>query len=100
MNGGARPFEPSQTCVLFTRWGRIGDQGQCQRTPFATVREARDEFCKVFKQKTANDFVEAVLERRRPFEARPKRYAMVKLEARRRQRLRDVDFELFGSGVC
>lgn len=93
----SRQFDPSQMCVLFTRWGRIGDQGQCQRTPFATFREARDEFCKLFKQKTANDFTDTVLEKRRPFESKPKRYTLVKLESRRRRKLRDVDFELFDS---
>lgn len=95
--GSGSRFDPSQMCVLFTRWGRIDDQGQCQRTPFATFREARDEFCKLFKQKTANDFADTVLEARRPFESKPKRYTLVKFESRRRHKLRDVDFELFDS---
>ncbi len=81
--------------MLFTRWGRIGDQGQYQRTPFSTFKEARDEFCKVFKQKTANDFVDTVLEKKKPFENKPKRYILIKLDSRRRQKLRDVEFEVF-----
>jgi len=88
-------FDPSQMCVLFTRWGRIGDQGQYQRTPFSTFKEARDEFCKVFKQKTANDFVDTVLEKKKPFENKPKRYILIKLDSRRRQKLCDIDFEVF-----
>ncbi|KAL8622949.1 hypothetical protein ACOMHN_027070 [Nucella lapillus] len=42
--------------VLFTRWGRIGDRGQWQHTPFPTAEDAIKEFCKVFRQKTGNDW--------------------------------------------
>jgi len=90
-----KKFDPSQMCVLFTRWGRIGDQGQCQRTPFSTFKEARDEFCKVFKQKTANDFNDTVLEKKKSFESKPKRYTLIKLESRKRAKLKDLTFELF-----
>lgn len=83
-----------QMCVLFTRWGRIGDQGQCQRTPFASLSEAKDEFAKLFKQKTANDFVDTVLEKKKPFESKPRRYSLVKLELRRRPKLKDIEFDL------
>lgn len=85
----------SRMCVLFTRWGRIGDQGQCQRTPFASLAEAKDEFAKLFKQKTGNDFADTVLERKRPFESKPRRYTLVRLELRRRPKLADIAFELF-----
>ena len=37
--------------IVWTRWGRIGSQGQFQRTPFKTAVEAVKEFKKVFKQK-------------------------------------------------
>lgn len=84
-----------QICVLFTRWGRIGDQGQCQRTPFASTAVAKDEFAKLFKQKTGNDFVDTVLEKKKPFESKPRRYSLVKLELRRRPKLKDIDFSLF-----
>lgn len=84
-----------QVCVLFTRWGRIGDQGQCQRTPFASLAEAKDEFAKLFKQKTGNDFVDTVLEKKKPFESKPRRYTLVRLELRRRPKLKDIDFTLF-----
>ncbi len=88
-------FDPNQMCILFTRWGRIGDQGQYQRTPFSTFKEARDEFCKIFKQKTANDFVDTVLEKKKQFENKPKRYTLIKLESRKRPKLKDIKFELF-----
>lgn len=83
-----------QMCVLFTRWGRIGDQGQCQRTPFSSLSEAKDEFAKLFKQKTGNDFVDTVLEKKKPFESKPRRYNLVKLELRRRPKLKDIEFTL------
>ena len=40
--------------ILFTRWGRIGEEGAFQKTPFNTYKEAIDEFKKVFEQKTNN----------------------------------------------
>ena len=42
--------------ILFTRWGRLGDTwgGQFQRTPFQTLAEAKQEWCKVFRQKFQN----------------------------------------------
>ncbi|CDW76924.1 nad(+) adp-ribosyltransferase-3 [Stylonychia lemnae] len=43
-----------QIYILWTRWGRIGDTGQYQRTPYKTLEEATKEFKKVFKQKTGN----------------------------------------------
>ena len=42
--------------ILFTCWGRIGDEGQYQRTPFGTVAEACTEFGKIFKAKSGNEW--------------------------------------------
>lgn len=43
--------------VVFTRWGRIGETGMNQRTPFNNLDEAKQDFKKIFKQKTGgNDF--------------------------------------------
>ena len=42
--------------VLFTRWGRIGDIGQFQKTPFGTKEDAIAEFKKIFKSKSGNDW--------------------------------------------
>jgi len=41
---------------LFTRWGRIGDRGQFQTTPFESLAKATAEFCKIFKAKSGNDW--------------------------------------------
>ena len=37
--------------ILWTRWGRIGDQGQFQRTPFNKLDDCIKEFKKVLRQK-------------------------------------------------
>jgi len=64
-----------QLWILFNRWGRIGDRGQHQQTPFNTPEEACDEFKKIFKSKTGNKW-EAI----DSFERKPKKYALVKNE--------------------
>lgn len=35
--------------ILLTRWGRIGEEGAFQKTPFSTVKEAVAEFKKIFE---------------------------------------------------
>ena len=35
--------------VVFTRYGRIGEDGMNQRTPFNNIDEAKKEFCTIFK---------------------------------------------------
>lgn len=89
--------DENQMCVLFTRWGRIGDVGQYQRTPFSNVNEAKAEFCKIFKQKTGNDFMDTVVDKRKNFENKPRRYNLIKLESRMKPKLKDIDFDLFDS---
>ncbi|CDW79015.1 nad(+) adp-ribosyltransferase-3 [Stylonychia lemnae] len=45
--------------ILLTRWGRIGEEGAFQKTPFSTHEEAIDEFKKVFEQKSGNKWCKA-----------------------------------------
>lgn len=42
--------------VLFTRWGRIGEVGMNQRTAFSDLAAGEAEFCKIFKQKSGNEW--------------------------------------------
>ena len=35
--------------ILFTNWGRIGNYGQYQNTPYGSAKQAEDEFRKIFK---------------------------------------------------
>ena len=45
--------------IVFTRWGRIGETGMNQRTPFNDVEEAKADYKKIFKSKTGgNNFDE------------------------------------------
>jgi len=44
--------------VVFTRWGRIGEAGMNQRTPFPKLEDAQKDFCTIFKSKTGNDFTD------------------------------------------
>ena len=42
--------------ILFTNWGRMGTSGQHQLTPFYNLEDCKAEFCKIFKEKTGNDY--------------------------------------------
>jgi ankyrin repeat protein/predicted DNA-binding WGR domain protein len=42
--------------ILWNRFGRIGDHGQSQRTPFTTMEEAMNEFKKIFRDKSGNEW--------------------------------------------
>lgn len=61
--------------VLFTRWGRIGDKGQFQHTPFQKKSEAITEFGKIFRSKTGNYWSNV-----KSFEKQPKKYRLVESE--------------------
>ncbi|KAL4168404.1 hypothetical protein KRP22_011806 [Phytophthora ramorum] len=60
--------------VLFTNWGRIGETGKFQNTPFRDEAEAVNEFKKIFRSKTGNTW-----ESRAPgeFVKKPKKYNLV-----------------------
>ncbi|KAI9981476.1 hypothetical protein PInf_009228 [Phytophthora infestans] len=60
--------------VLFTNWGRIGETGKFQNTPFRDETEAVNEFKKIFRSKTGNAW-----ESRAPgeFVKKPKKYNLV-----------------------
>ena len=59
--------------IVFTNWGRIGDEGQWQRTPFRNKTDAIKEFRSVFRAKTGNDWTNI-----ESFEEHPKKYHLVK----------------------
>lgn len=46
--------------IVLTRYGRIGDVGINQRTPFNTAEDAKKEFATIFKQKSGNDWETAL----------------------------------------
>ncbi|KAF8610399.1 PARP-domain-containing protein [Ceratobasidium sp. AG-I] len=47
------PLNDSANCVLFTRWGRVGEQGSSQQKGPFPAKQAIAEFKKQFKAKTA-----------------------------------------------
>lgn len=59
--------------ILFTNWGRIGEEGKYQNTPFRTAAEAVVEFKKVFRSKTGNVWEQ----RRDSFEKKSGKYNLV-----------------------
>ena len=44
--------------IVTTQFGRIGEEGANQRSPFNTLDEAKNEFGKIFKSKTGNAWEE------------------------------------------
>ncbi|XP_078592750.1 poly [ADP-ribose] polymerase tankyrase-like isoform X2 [Branchiostoma floridae x Branchiostoma japonicum] len=60
--------------ILLNRWGRVGDSGQFQRTPFLKAEDAVKEFCKIFKAKTGNDWKDV-----KNFQKQHKKYHLVPL---------------------
>ncbi|KAE9552335.1 hypothetical protein FO519_004460 [Halicephalobus sp. NKZ332] len=54
----------SHLYVLYTNWGRIGDEtGQCQHTPFSDLESAVKEFKSIFKQKSGNEWDDVFVEK-------------------------------------
>jgi predicted DNA-binding WGR domain protein len=74
--------------ILWTRWGRLGDTGEYQRTPFNTLEDAVKEFKKVFLQKTGNKWEDV-----KSFEENPKKYKLKELDGKAITKLNDkVEF--------
>ncbi|KAL7686361.1 putative Poly [ADP-ribose] polymerase, ankyrin repeat-containing domain, WGR domain superfamily [Plasmopara halstedii] len=61
--------------VLFTNWGRIGETGKFQNTPFRDEAEAANEFKRIFRSKTGNTWDSRALG---DFIKKPKKYNLVK----------------------
>ena len=63
--------------IVLTRWGRIDESGAHQHTPFNTLQEAKLEFCKIFKQKTGNDWESIFVN---GFTQKDKKYYLIELK--------------------
>lgn len=61
---------------MFTNWGRIAryDPGQYQNTPFCSADKAVEEFEKIFKSKTGNEWKDGLDH----YVNKPKKYRLVK----------------------
>ena len=67
---------------LITRWGRFGDDGQYQNTPFSDINEAIKEYNKVFLSKTGNKWDNIKLNRNE-FQKKPKKYYLLDLSGKK-----------------
>jgi len=76
--------------ILFTRWGRIGENGQYQQTPFGSKEECIKEFCKIFKEKSGNTW-----ENKEHFEKKVKKYQLLKFVQKPKVEdfVKEIDFE-------
>ena len=63
---------------LITRWGRFGDIGQYQNTPFTDINEAIKEYKKIFLSKTGIEW-DNIKQDLDNFEKKPKKYYLLKL---------------------
>ncbi|CAG5125123.1 unnamed protein product, partial [Candidula unifasciata] len=77
--------------ILFTRWGRIGDRGQYQHTPYQSLAEAAKEFCKIFRSKTGNDWSQI-----HKFQNHPKKYRLMPKPSKQHKQHK-VEFNLESS---
>lgn len=78
--------------VVLTRYGRIGETGMNQRTPFTKIEDAKQEFETIFKQKSANEWATAL----DSFEKKDKKYSLVKVHyttVKHQDYLAPFDFE-------
>eukprot|EP01134_Creolimax_fragrantissima_P000569 CFRG0569T1 len=61
--------------ILLTNWGRIGDEGIHQESPFQDQHSCEQEFAKVFKSKTGNEWMNRGVN---SFERKTKKYQIVR----------------------
>ena len=78
--------------ILFTRWGRIGEPGAYQNTPFSHKDECINEFKKIFEQKSKNKWDD-----KDNFERVEGKYRLLdidtKKQVKRRDYLKSIDFD-------
>ena len=77
--------------IVTTQFGRIGDEGENQRSPFNSLDEAKNEFGKIFKSKTGN-----LWENRDKFERVKGKYMLIKfnkVQLTARELLKPIDYK-------
>ena len=77
--------------IVTTQFGRIGDEGANQRSPFNSLDEAKNEFGKIFKSKTGN-----LWEERENFERKKGKYMLLtynKIKLKPNELLQPFDYE-------
>ena len=77
--------------IVTTQFGRIGEEGANQRSPFNSLDEAKNEFDKIFKSKTGNSWDE-----RNNFERKKGKYMLLtynKIKLKHNELLKPFDYE-------
>ena len=77
--------------IVTTQFGRIGEEGANQRSPFNSIEEAKNEFDKIFKSKTGNSW-----EERNNFERKKGKYMLLtynKVKLKPNELLKPFDYE-------
>ena len=77
--------------IVTTQFGRIGEEGANQRSPFNTLDEAKEEFGKIFKSKTGNNW-----EQRNNFERIKGKYMLLsynKIQLKPNELLKPFDYK-------
>jgi len=67
--------------ILFTKWGRIGDTGMHQETPYPSKDECIAEFSKIFKDKSGNEW-----KNKANFKKVDKKYRLLNISTRKNQK--------------
>ena len=78
--------------IVTTEFGRIGEEGANQRSPFNDLSEAKKEFEKIFKQKTGN-----LWENRENFERVKGKYMLLKfnkVKMNQKELLKKFDYDI------
>ncbi|CAL1296048.1 unnamed protein product [Larinioides sclopetarius] len=75
--------------ILFTCWGRVGDTGQHQKTPYSTLADAVKEFSRIFRAKSGNNWDDV-----KNFQPQSKKYRLVQLEKKKFARRQSVKLNL------
>ncbi|CAD5123349.1 DgyrCDS11707 [Dimorphilus gyrociliatus] len=80
--------QSAELFILLTRWGRIGDVGQHQMTPFNSKEAAVAEFKSIFKSKTSNIWNSD------EFEKKPGKYRLIRNQDRKVNGRKNNDINL------
>jgi len=75
--------------TLYTRYGRIGEQGQLQNTPHPNKESAIKEFNKIFKSKSGNEWAN-----KDSFEKHPHKYRLLQFTRKANHKEYLVPFDL------
>ena len=63
--------------VLWTRWGRVGVDGQTMAKSYSDAAAGENEFCQRFHSKTQNDYLKTVVNKSEPFNKTKGKYQLI-----------------------